>query len=321
MVDASERGGRRDVPIQLFTGKGGVGKTTLAAAIAVDAASRGQRSLIVELGHRASMEAVFGVSGIGHEPKDVGFGVHAMNIDNRETLIDYLVEHVRVRAIARRILANPVLDRYFDMAPAVAELGTLNTLRALARAERKGRPLWRPIIVDLDATGHALMLLEVPHVFESIARSGPLRRALDNIITLLTDPTMTVLHLVTLPAELPVQETIELYHRIAADGRVALGKMFVNKLPEAPITAAELALLQILEAKARAAGDHELVRDCALGRRAARIHATSLAQLERLAAEAPRPQVILPELAAIDAEGLGRLGSLAADGGIARPRS
>jgi len=315
---SSVRGERPEVPIQLFTGKGGVGKTTLTAALAIEAAARGQHPLIVELGHRASMEAVFGVSGIGHEPKDVGFGVHAMNVDNRETLVDYLTEAVRVRAIARRIMSNAVLDRYFDMAPAVAELGTLNTLRALARAERKGRPLWRPIFVDLDATGHALMLLEMPHVFDIVTRSGPLRRALDNIVAMLTDPAMAVMHLVTLPAELPVQETVELYRRLVAEGRVTLGKVYINKLSDAPISPTELALLEVLEAKARSAGDEALARDCSLGRRAARIHAASLAQVRRLAAEAPRQQVILPELPVIDSQALARLGSLAAAGGIGR---
>ncbi len=155
------------------------------------------------------MEAVFGVRGIGYEPKDVGHGVHAMNVDVREALVDYLTEHVRVRGIARRILGNRALGRFFDAAPAVAEIATLNKLRALSLAERGGRPLWRPILVDLDATGHALMFLEMPRVFDAIARSGPLRRLLDSVVALLGDPATTVLHLVTLPGELPVQETIE----------------------------------------------------------------------------------------------------------------
>jgi anion-transporting ArsA/GET3 family ATPase len=89
--------------LQLFTGKGGVGKSSVAAALALALARSGQRPLLVELGHRASMQSVLGSGKIGYEPHEAARGVWAMNIDFEPALIDYLSEHVRVRAIGKAI--------------------------------------------------------------------------------------------------------------------------------------------------------------------------------------------------------------------------
>lgn len=281
------------------------------AALAIEAARRGHRPLVVELGHRASMESVFGRSPIGYSPVDVGRGVHAMNVDVREAIIDYLAEHVRVRALAKRIAGNRALDRFFEAAPAVAEIATLNKLRALERAEKRGSKLWHPIFVDLDATGHAIMFLDLPRVFDGIARGGPLRRLLDGLTALLTDRTVTELHLVTLPSELPVQETIEL-HRIVAARDVALGSVFVNQVAEPPLGPGDERVLDALAMRAANAGMDELVADAHLARDAASSQRAATMRLARLAEEVPLPQVRLPLLDHIDGSALAQLGGEAA---------
>ena len=195
-----------------------VGKSTVVAAIAEAAARRGQRPLIVELGHRASMQDIFlgraGGSGrrrapkIGHEPVAVrpDGGVWAMNIDLESALFDYVVEQVKVKRIARMITGNRTLDRLFRAAPAVREIVMLNKLRQLERQQQAdGAPRWSPILVDLDATGHALMFLEMPRMLRKVIAHGPLRGLVDSLTELFTDRQRTTLCLVTLPLEVPVQ--------------------------------------------------------------------------------------------------------------------
>jgi arsenite/tail-anchored protein-transporting ATPase len=278
--------------LHLFTGKGGVGKSTVVAALALEAAARGLRPLIVELGHRASMQGVFGSDGIGYEPISLGHGVSAMNMDFQRALVDYLTEHVKVRAISRAIVDNRALRGFFDAAPAVPEIVMLNRLRQLLDQRVDGAPRHHPILVDLDATGHALMLLELPSVFDGLIGSGPLRRLLGSLSSMLKDETLTRLHLVTLPGELPAQETIELHAKLVLQ-RVPLGALVINQVPEVPF-GPEGALLGELEIRARRARQHGLLMELELGRRSLARSELARAQIERLTRALPLPVIRLP---------------------------
>ena len=293
-------------PLHLFTGKGGVGKSTLSAALALEAAARGHRPLLVELGHRASLRSIFKVDTIGYEPVLVAPGVHATNVDLDHALADYLTRRVRVRSVAQRVAQSASLKRFFEAAPAVAEVLTLDRLEALM--ER-----FSPLLVDLDATGHALMFLELPAVFASLAPSGPFRQLLDGFAALLADKARTRLHLVTLPGRLPVQETLELYARLSGQGRVPLGALFVNRMPQPPLP---IELIERAQSMLRAA-DHPGARaDLELLLGSARAYEQAAAELQRLRSHptGALPHVALPELdEPFELASLARLGRLAAE--------
>jgi anion-transporting ArsA/GET3 family ATPase len=300
--------------LHLFTGKGGVGKSSVVAALALEAAARGLRPLIVELGHRASMQGVFGSDGIGYEPTALGHGVTAMNMDFQRALIDYLTEHVKVRAISRAIVDNRALRGFFDAAPAVPEIVMLNRLRQLLDARLDGAPRHHPILVDLDATGHALMLLELPSVFDGLIGSGPLRRLLVSLSSMLKDASLTRLHIVTLPGELPAQETIELYAKLVRQ-EVPLGALIVNQVPEAPF-GPEVALLDELEGRAKRANQDGLLMELVLGRRSLARSELARAQIDRLMQALPLPVIRLPLVlgSGISVEDLQRLGRVLGGG-------
>lgn len=311
--------------LQLFTGKGGVGKSSVVAALALEAAERGYRPLVVELGHRASMEAVFGQGPIGYQPHPVGHGVHAMNLGVEGALGDYVADQLKLGSLAKLILDNQALHRFLYAAPGVPEVVTLNKLRALVEAPAsKGQilpggmnALWHPIYVDLDATGHALMLLELPRVLHGLIGASPLRRLIARVSELLADSDLTILHLVTLPTELPVQETVELYSALASGHRVQLGRLFVNQVPGEPLSYAALSALEDLTDAAFRAGDAQLSDDIALGRTALRRYARVRDQLKRLRSQVNIPVVELPQLARgdINLQALGSLGKIAARAG------
>jgi hypothetical protein len=268
--------------LHLFTGKGGVGKSTVVAAAAVAAARRDRRPLIVELGHASSMASIFGVPRVGPTPTDVGHGVHAIAIDVETALLGYVTDVVRVRAIARAALRSQSLRRFLFAAPAVAEIAALHTIRKIADTT----PRWDPILIDLDATGHAKMFLELPRVFEGLVRGGPLESILASFASLFRDPDRAVLHLVALPSELPIEETVELHRAFAPGDRVSLGLLVVNRAPEAPLAAEHVALLD-----AEAHG-HE---DVALARASLRAWESTRALIDTLRREVPLPVVEIPD--------------------------
>jgi anion-transporting ArsA/GET3 family ATPase len=302
--------------LHLFTGKGGVGKSTMVAAIALEAVRQGRRPLIVELGHRASMETVLGGGPIGFEPRRFLGGVWAMNMEVDAAIADYVTEHVGIRALARPVLANRALRRFFEAAPAVAEVVTLSKLRGLLRKADGAQKMWHPILVDLDATGHALMLLELPRVLDGLIGTGPLRRLLTSVSETLSDPRTTTLSLVTLPRELPVQETIELHTRLAREHGVRLGGLFVNRVPAAPLGAGSRPALDAVERAAWSKSDDTLIDDLAIVRRELSRHARTRGLIDRLASEIPLPLVEIAELAAprIGHRELAVLGHAACDG-------
>lgn len=288
--------------VQLFTGKGGVGKSSVVAAHALACANAGLRPLVIELGHRATMESIFGVRSIGYEPTDVGDGVWACNLALEDALIDYVREQVKVRAIARRVVMQPTLRRFFEAAPAVNEVVALRRIAKLADAGD-----FHPILVDLDATGHALMFLGLADVFEGLVGSGPLQAILDATTSLLRDEARTVLHLVTLPAELPARETRELYARLAAERRVGLGALVINRVPTQSFDDAELADVArfVAESSERMGADglaDGLARDLALAEREVRQVRHAHDQIEALRRDVDLPTVILPERPALRRE-------------------
>lgn len=282
----------------LFTGKGGVGKSTLTAALAMEAAARGLRPLVVELGHRATMRSVFGVDAVGFTPRPVGHGVHAMSVEMDQAVVEYMAQHMPSRRIARAIAGNQVLERLFRAMPAVGEIATVNALHRLeAERDAAGRPRWAPILVDLDATGHALMFLELRQVVAHLMGAGPMRRLVDEMAEAFADPRRTRLNLVTLPDELPVTETLELYARLRDAGSVAFGRVFVNRVPRTGLPGHE-ASVEALRAGAARGGDAELLADAELAARALESELAARRQIERLREHLPVPIVELPRLAA-----------------------
>jgi anion-transporting ArsA/GET3 family ATPase len=293
-----------------------VGKTSVVAATALEAAARGGRPLVVELGHRASMESLFDGGAIGHEPRDVGRGVHALNLDFEASLNEYLTAHVKIKRLVRAMARNQALMRFFQAAPSVGEVVTLNKLAVLEAEREGGKPRWDPILVDLDATGHAIMLLNTPGVMDGLIGQGPMRGLIDGFSALLSDPKRTRLSLVTLPRELPAQETIELYRELQSKHAVPFGKLIINQFPSPPLAPELEHSYEAFASAARRSEDPVVARALVVSERARQRYERALSQCEALRREVDLPTVQLPDLeTGVDLDALVALGAQILDDG------
>ena len=225
--------------VQFFTGKGGVGKSTVLGALATAAARAGKRPLIVELGIHTSSSHLFHGPDVGYEPSEVAPGVYATRIQFEPALIDYITSRLKLRPIASLVAKNNSLRRLFMAAPGVDEIVTLHRVAQLAADEH-----WGPILVDLESTGHALMFFDLPSVLEVFLKDGPLRQVVDSATALVRDDQRCAIHIVTVPEPLAVNETIQLHAQLRKREDLHLGCLFINRVPKAWLDEEELRLVE-----------------------------------------------------------------------------
>jgi anion-transporting ArsA/GET3 family ATPase len=303
------------------TGKGGVGRSTVAVALALEAARRGARPLIVELGERQAAARILTPPGaaplkVGHRPVALAGGVHAMCLDIDEAISAYFREHIPMQRIVSGLLNNRVLRRFFEAAPSVPEVATLNTLVALEREQGSdGLPAWHPILIDLEATGHALMLLDLPRVLTGLVGQGPMRGLVDGFEATFRDPHRSSLIVVTNPSELPVQEAGQLVRAVRSRGSLRIGAVIVNKLPDIQEVHVQRDHVQRLADRARLQRQTDVADDLAYALRDAAAVARAHVLCDELAEQVEAPVIKLPRLAhgRIDLARLQRLGAVAVD--------
>ncbi|HMF83125.1 MAG TPA: ArsA family ATPase [Acidimicrobiia bacterium] len=222
--------GRR---LLFFTGKGGVGKSTVTAATALLAADRGQRVLVVEADAKGAIPGHFEQPTVGFQPREVYPGVCAMAMRTEDSLKEYLRLNLRVPVLGRLGPLARVLDFVATAAPGVKEILTVGKVCWEVRESIEGRADWDLVVVDAAATGHIIGQLDAPRAIQELVSVGMVREQTDWMVELLSDASITGLNVVATPEEMPVNETIELVERARAELSVPLGAVVVNRvLPE-----------------------------------------------------------------------------------------
>ncbi len=216
-----------------FTGKGGVGKSTVTAATALLAADRGQRVLVVEADAKGNLPGHFEQPSVGFEPREVYPGVCAMAMRTEDSLKEYLKLNLRVPVLGRLGPLARVLDFVATAAPGVKEILTVGKVCWEVRESIEGRADWDLVVVDAAAAGHIIGQLDAPRAIQELVSVGMVREQTDWMVDLLSDASVTGLNVVATPEEMPVNETIELVQRARTDLSVPLGAVVVNRvLPE-----------------------------------------------------------------------------------------
>jgi anion-transporting ArsA/GET3 family ATPase len=237
-----------DKRLVIVSGKGGVGKSTVSAAIGMAAAARGRQTLLVEVASQERMSLLFDQGGpIGYHVTPVYPGLDAFSVDPQKALEEYLVSQLKVRAIVERLVANAGFGHVTAAAPGLRELVTLAKIRSLLEHGRHDF-----VVCDAPATGHGLGFLKVPRTFMRVAPVGPVHTRAVWVAELLEDPAQTAVVLVTTPEELPVTETLEAIADVAGHG-VPFAGVVANAVYEPLFDAADAAAFEHVRGRGAAA--------------------------------------------------------------------
>jgi anion-transporting ArsA/GET3 family ATPase len=223
-----------DRRVVLVTGKGGVGKTTVSALIALRAARAGKRVLLCETSGATQVPPLFRTVGRGYDPSEVAPALHTLSITSEAAIEDYIVMQLRFRRLYRMVFRNRVVGPFIDAVPGLHDLMQLGKVFDLERTQVSGRPEWDLIVVDAPATGHGLTMLASPRAMMELTVTGPFHDNARDVAALFEDPARTALVLVSLPEEMPLKETEELYQRLGTSQRLVRG-LVLNELHPPPV--------------------------------------------------------------------------------------
>jgi anion-transporting ArsA/GET3 family ATPase len=220
----------------IVTGKGGTGKTTVVAALALAAARAGLRVLVAETTRDQHLPRLLAgeCQLLGEAKGAPGPGIRALRIDPFEALAEYLGLQIGVRGLVGLVLRNRGFRQLMGAAPGWRDLITLGKVWHLEQMRDGERPLYDLIVVDAPATGHGVTFLDVPRVVVSAVRAGPLRRHAGYVEAMIEDSERTLLLPVALAEELPARETAELVERLRDAISIAVDRVVVNGVVGAP---------------------------------------------------------------------------------------
>ncbi|HCF61422.1 MAG TPA: ATPase [Myxococcales bacterium] len=269
-------------------GKGGVGKSTISAALALVAARRGKRVLVCELNTKERVSALLGAPEVGASIGPVAERIDAVDIRPREALREYALMVLRFRSIYDAVFENRFVRHFLRAIPSLAELVMLG--KVLYHVDEKGpdgRFRYDLVILDSPATGHGLGMLRLPQVLTDTVPPGPLADEAAKMRRLLTDDQRSAAVLVALPESMPVSETVDLDRGLRETVGMARAALVLNGVVAPRFSAEERARLE------QAAGEERLARAVLSRERRAEL---SSHYAERLALEVRLPQLAVPFL-------------------------
>lgn len=224
--------------LHVVTGKGGTGKTTLAAALALSFAQAGARTLLLEVEGRQGLAPLFGRSTLPYREAEIAPHLWGMSVDPREAFLEYIELFYKAGAAGKALAKFGVIDFATTIAPGLRDV--LLTGKAYEATRRRpgsksgstfeGPWVYDAVVMDAPPTGRIGKFLDINAQLASLAKVGPIRKQAESISELMHSE-MTTVHIVTLPEEMPIQESMEAVDELRGLG-ISLGHVFVNQMLE-----------------------------------------------------------------------------------------
>ncbi len=297
-----------DKRLVFVTGKGGVGKTTVAVALGLRAAAEGKRTIVCEVSAQENASRIFEHTEVGFHEVEMADNLWSISIDPDESMREYVLLQLKVRAMRDMLFRSRIFNYLAAATPGLKELVTIGKIWELAQLDRKvksGRK-YDLVIVDAPATGHGIGFLQTPRTFAAIARVGPIHSQAQQLDRLITDHEHTGVAIVALPEEMPVNETAALEHDLRTEVGVAVDRVYMNGVYPERFSGEEAERLGEI-----AAGESGAVRAAARAALSESSRARSQrAQLARLRRRVEAPVKTLPFLFEPEL-GVGEAGQLA----------
>src|SRR5215207_5888586 len=221
-----------DKRLVFVTGKGGVGKSTISVALGLAAAARGKRTIVCEIAGQETASRVFRRAEVGFHGVEVADNLSAISIDPDESLREYLLLQLRVRAMRDMLVRSRIFNYLAAATPGLKELLTIGKIWELAQPSRRVKKAreYDLVIVDAPATGHGVGFLQTPRTFAGIARVGPVHSQAQELDRFVTDHQTTGVAIVSLPEEMPVNESAALESQLSHDVGMAVDRVYMNAL-------------------------------------------------------------------------------------------
>jgi len=224
--------------IHFITGKGGVGKSLVACALARRFVDEGDRTLLVQVHAKDSHAALLGIAPVGDDVAAAGRNLWTVNLHPAQAMREYALMTLKLETLYKAVFENRLTKTFLRFVPSLNELTMMGKLwfHAEERLDGgglfggSGQPRFDRIVVDCPSTGHALKLLSVSRVLTETLRVGPMVEKTKQMATVFGDARRSAIHVVTLPDELPVNETLELLAALDRDKTVHVGHLIVNQV-------------------------------------------------------------------------------------------
>jgi anion-transporting ArsA/GET3 family ATPase len=287
----------------LVLGKGGVGRSTVAAAIAGNLARAGKRTLLYETNANDRFGPYFGQPAVGSELSQLAPNLWAVNTTPAAALAEYGLMILRWKSVYEMVFENRVTKAFLRAIPGLDDYALLGKAWFHTTEEKRGKPVWDTVVFDMPASGHSISMLRIPWVIVDTVPEGPLTRDARTVRQLLSDPARTTVALVTLAEEMPVNEALELEGKLGELG-IAPQRLIVNQVypDHAPAgTPVEKVLDALLGDPALASPLAEVTAHASLSRDRRRLNERYLAELRH------RTKTPLVELPMLFAQTLGPL--------------
>ena len=219
-----------DKRLILVLGKGGVGRSTVAASMASLCAKRGRRTLLFQANAKDRFASYFNVDALGTEISRLEPNLYAVNTTPAAAIEEYGLMILRWRRVYNLVFENKIVKHFLRAIPGFDDYSIIGKAWFHTTEEKRGQPIWDTVVFDMPASGHSLAMLKIPKVIIETVPEGPLTRDARSLLSLLRDPLRTAIALVTLAEEMPANEARELNDKLKTELELTPHALIVNQL-------------------------------------------------------------------------------------------